>query len=435
VLKGNPSDLRPAPQALLDLIYREDLALEKGLDAYDDSPENIVSTRESLKAYPAAVAGQNGNDTTYRAACICRENGVSSEVAFDLMCEYNERCDPPWDPQELMKIVGNAYKYGQNAIGSKNPKNDFGPASEEYSEDHPKLLPMLKAMSLEEFLRLEISPREDILTPIIQTQCLVMIYAKRGAGKTHFALGIAYAIASGGSFLKWQADKPRRVLYLDGEMPANTMQDRLGIIQREAKKTPPVGYFKIINADLNLHTAMPDLSSADGRRMVEPFVDNIDVIVVDNISTLSRTGKENEAESWVPIQQWALEMRRKGKTVIFVHHAGKSGEQRGTSKREDILDLVLKLAQPKDYKPDDGARFEIHFEKARAIMGDDTKPFEAMIFNGEWTYREIENVRLQKIIALQEEGLSFKEIGEEVGVSKSTAQRLFCQYEKQKKSE
>lgn len=48
-----------------------------------------------------------------------------------------------------------------------------------------------------------------------------MIYAPRGVGKTHVALGIAYAVTSGGQFLGWQASKPRGVLYLDGEMPAN----------------------------------------------------------------------------------------------------------------------------------------------------------------------------------------------------------------------
>lgn len=124
-LVGNPDDLRPAPQELLDLIRREDLTLKKGLDSYDDSDGNIASVRSVLREHPAAVAGQGGNTTTYQAACLCKENGVSENVAFDLLREYNDRCNPPWSQQELMRLVGNAYRYGQNAAGSKNPKNDF----------------------------------------------------------------------------------------------------------------------------------------------------------------------------------------------------------------------------------------------------------------------------------------------------------------------
>lgn len=54
---------------------------------------------------------------------------------------------------------------------------------------------------------------------------------------------------------------------------------------------------------------------------------------------------------------------------MFIHHAGKSGAQRGTSKREDVLDTVVALKRPGDYVTSQGARFEVHFEKARGIFG------------------------------------------------------------------
>ena len=37
-----------------------------------------------------------------------------------------------------------------------------------------------------------------------------MIYATRGTGKTWVALSIAYAVASGGSFLNWKAEKAEK---------------------------------------------------------------------------------------------------------------------------------------------------------------------------------------------------------------------------------
>ena len=70
--------------------------------------------------------------------------------------------------------------------------------------------------------------------------------------------------------------------------------------------------------------------------MIEPFLKDVDMVVLDNIATLCRTGKENESQSWQTMQAWLLELRRRGMTVLLIHHAGKSGDQRGTSAREDI---------------------------------------------------------------------------------------------------
>jgi hypothetical protein len=65
------------------------------------------------------------------------------------------------------------------------------------------------------------------------------------------------------------------------------------------------------------------------------------------------TGRENEAESWLPVQQWALSLRRRGISVLLDHHAGRNGEQRETSKREDVLDTMLTLRHPADYLTSD----------------------------------------------------------------------------------
>jgi len=60
---------------------------------------------------------------------------------------------------------------------------------------------------------------------------------------------------------------------------------------------------------------------------------------------------QNDAESRVPVAEWALELRRQGKAVLFVAHAGKSKQQRGTSKKDDVMDVVIKLGHTQDYQP------------------------------------------------------------------------------------
>ena len=296
------------------------------------------------------------------------------------------------------------------------------------TEAMPEFSQPLRSLDIEEFLSLDIPPREMVLGPVIPAQGLVMLYSKRGVGKTHVGLSIAYAVASGSSFLRCTAPKPRRVLVLDGEMPGRVMQERLASIVNSTENEPPSpDYLKIITADLQLE-GFPDLASENGQETLEAHLEGVELVIVDNLSTLCRFGRENEAESWAPVQAWMLALRRRGISVLLVHHAGKGGNQRGTSRREDVLDVVINLRHPEDYSADEGARFEVHLEKARGIVGDDAKPFEAKmeIRDGSvfWTMRDLEDVTMSQIMALTTDGMSIREIASELGMGKSKVQRL-----------
>ncbi|MDR3404765.1 MAG: AAA family ATPase [Chthoniobacter sp.] len=280
----------------------------------------------------------------------------------------------------------------------------------------------LRALDLDELLSLELPPREFVLSPWLPSQGLALLYAFRGVGKTQVALGIAHAVASGGQFLNWNAPKPRRVLYLDGEMPLISMQQRLARIVRMAEVEPPApDYLKLVSPDLQDRSLT--LSNEEGQKRLEPLLTNVSLVIVDNISTLANLGRENESESWLPLQEWALGLRRRGVSVLFIHHAGKGGAQRGTSRREDVLDAVLVLRHPKDFDPRQGARFEIHYEKARHLVGDDTAPLCAHLTDSGWDVRALEDERDCRILSLHAEGLSQTEIAVELEVNKSTISR------------
>ena len=159
----------------------------------------------------------------------------------------------------------------------------------------PTVSPRLRAVDIGQFLARDFPPREMMLAPILPTQGLVMLYSKRGVGKTHVALGIAYAVASGGQFLRWKAERPRRVLLLDGEMPGVAMQERLASIVAGAAKEPPSpDYLQIITPDLQ-DEGFPDLAGEEGQAAVAAHLDGVELVVVDNLSTLFRYGRENES--------------------------------------------------------------------------------------------------------------------------------------------
>lgn len=256
-----------------------------------------------------------------------------------------------------------------------------------------------------------------------------MVHAWRGVGKTHFSMNIAYAVAGGGSFLCWKADKPRKVLYIDGEMPGSAIKERAAalVAATDEHAEPPEGYFRIVTPDAQ-EAPMPDLATPEGQLAIDAAMGDAELIVVDNLSCLVRSGVENEGESWLPVAAWALRMRREGRTVLFVQHEGKSGTQRGTSRREDLLDVVLQLKHPSDYAAEEGARFEVHFMKYRPPPGGAVCAIEARLSqdangNAKWTWREVAGATQDRVIELSKLDMNVTEIAAELGVHKSTVSR------------
>jgi hypothetical protein len=291
----------------------------------------------------------------------------------------------------------------------------------------------LFALSAEDLLARDIKPRQMLLEPVLPEQGLVMLYAYRGIGKTYIGLGIAAAISSGGLFLRWSAPSPRRVLYVDGELPASTLKERVAMVLAgmEGPKLES-GLFQLLTPDLQ-DRPMPDLATLEGQRLLEPLLNEVDLIVLDNLSALCRSGSENDGEDWAPVQEWTLGLRRRGKSVLLIHHAGKNKSQRGTSKREDLLDTVITLKHPSDYCASDGLRCEVHFEKTRSMLSQAAKPFEVKLEAGPdgravWTCRDLEHIKAQQAAEMFSVKMSVRDVAEELGISKSTVGRLRMQW-------
>jgi len=98
--------------------------------------------------------------------------------------------------------------------------------------------------------------------------------------------------------------------------------------------------------------------------------------------------------------------------------------QRGTSRREDVLDTVLGLRRPSDYTPDQGARFEVVFEKARGLYGDDAQAYEERDGAVVWARTEIADSDLLRVADVLRDGLSIRETAQELGISRSKVDRL-----------
>ena len=286
-------------------------------------------------------------------------------------------------------------------------------------------------MGFNDFLAIDLPPREMLLNPILPERSLAMLYAPRGVGKTLLSLSIGLAVASGAQLLRWTAPRQRRVLYVDGEMPLVSLQERLRLISAGFGAEIPNDGFRILAAD---HTEDGiSLGSEDGQNAIESLLGDVDLLILDNLSTLCTTGSESASDAWVPMQNWLIGLRRKGIAVLLVHHAGTNGRQRGTSRREDALDTVIALRRPEDYSAEQGARFDVHFEKLRnRVEGEGAVSFEAKLEsfvadarNGvRWLAHDLSPPVFNQAAELFRKGLTVREVAAVLHISKTEAGRL-----------
>lgn len=205
------------------------------------------------------------------------------------------------------------------------------------------------------------------------------------------------------------------------------MQQRLKLITRGMRTKAALILFTPDCQNLTHH--IPDIGTDQGRTEINEMIDaeDVKVVFIDNISSFVRTGNENEGDSWAPIQEWAVQLRKRGIAVVFIHHANKEGKQRGSHKKEDVMDIVIQLKRPDDYiQGTDDTRIQISYTKHRHMEAVDVKEIEATLKTAEgilkWDWTEGDSNFL-KAVELLKSKVPFREIADELGVSKTTISR------------
>jgi AAA domain len=126
-------------------------------------------------------------------------------------------------------------------------------------------------VGLQDFLALQVPPREMLLAPILPERSLAMLYAPRGMGKSLIALTMGLAVASGGSVVRWSALQPRWVLLVDGEMVLSDLQTRLNLILAGLGTKIPNDGFGVLAAD-HIERGI-NLSTGEGQHELERHLD------------------------------------------------------------------------------------------------------------------------------------------------------------------
>ena len=209
---------------------------------------------------------------------------------------------------------------------------------------------------------LHLTPRRKLLGDWFCEGDLGFIFAFRGVGKTWLALAIAQALSTGGKLGGWKALAPVKVLYVDGEMPPDLMRVRCEGLQASNANLEFLNHEILFDrTGKTLNITSREVQQAITSRCLNSHAK---VLILDNLSTLASGMKENEADSWELVNSWLLDLRRRKVAVVIVHHAGRSGQMRGTSKREDNVFWIIALDDQKGNADDKrGARFVSYFTK------------------------------------------------------------------------
>ena len=279
------------------------------------------------------------------------------------------------------------------------------------------------ALTIPELLKKAFRQRDMLLGPWLSSKTIALLYGPRGIGKSRFIHAVGLSLACAIEIIPgWRPARRVRVLLIDGELPGVELQRRFASLVA-AYGAEPGDYLRVVVAD-DLPHGLPSLTSPPGQKIVEDLLGDAELLILDNVSTLLPSADENDSAAWQPAQDFLLHLRRQGVSTCLLHHSNKTGGQRGTSRREDVVDAVLALKTPEDADESDGSRFTVVFEKHRGFHGKDALPFVAELDGVRWRRSAPEETRLAIVSRLNKAGKTVRSIAEETGIPKSTIHRL-----------
>jgi putative DNA primase/helicase len=267
-------------------------------------------------------------------------------------------------------------------------------------------------------------PRSDLLAPWLASDTRALVYGPPGIGKSFLALGIAWAVAQGsdqgGSFLGWRSPRPRRVLYLDGEMGAAEIGDRLALFGSLPDGLSIVPHDRPGGARL-------DLGEEDGIVRLMAGWNDPQLLVLDTLSALTPSARgDRDPERRDALDCFLLHLKRSRRAVLMVDHADKRGALNERARHASAADLVMALrpTAPGATWVGGNARFEIHFEKTRQHVPLFPIVAELQTQDGAAAWRWDAACRIDRLAALVRQGLSRGDVCEALGLSRSWFFRL-----------
>lgn len=263
----------------------------------------------------------------------------------------------------------------------------------------------------------------------------VLFPSERGVGKTLLGLQLAIKIANGEhEFLGEHIELNGNVLYANMELGERVMQKRLAQLGGINKESPY--QVDCLTERSSLMNLIPELD--------EYFTEKKPVlVVVDNLRTaFSDQNNEKNQDMTKAIMELNNAKDKYGFALLLVHHTkkGTSGQrtnsdlQSGAGALTDLVDAdfflrksqldstlrILKRVKSRECEEQEGAKLiRLNLETLWFEFVDEGIDEDPHIFVPEIDPKDMRD----RIISLRDKGLSLQEIGDELGMDKSTVSR------------
>jgi AAA domain len=244
----------------------------------------------------------------------------------------------------------------------------------------------------------KLGPDRDIPAPdrllgdLLTTTSRMFLVGRTGLGKTMLGMGMACGMATGRGFLHWRRTRPARVLYIDGEMPAELVKARsIDVLRRAGIPPHPDNLLIFVRDTMEEFAArypslgqFAPLNSEEGQNFVHALiraVGGVDVVIFDNVMSLVAGDQKGEVpwSETLPLVS-ALTAKRVGQ--VWLDHNGHSTDrQYGSATKAWRFDAVgLMKPLPDDQRNPREVAFILSFERparradAHRIIGRTLKP-------------------------------------------------------------
>jgi hypothetical protein len=265
----------------------------------------------------------------------------------------------------------------------------------EPGDAHEKPQKLAGFLSADHWTVRELEIPEPLLGEVITNTTRLFIGGETGAGKTNLGFGFAGGMSTGQGFLHWSSSRPCRVLYIDGEMARDLVQERLRDLKRRMGVDDLPNLFVLCREDCEEIARMfPELgelkplNTPEGQNFILQVIDmigGIDVVVFDNrMSLLDGDMKDEVPWTQTMLLVKTITARRIGQ-VWFDHTGHDTDKLYGTKTKEWQFDSVALMK--KVDRPDTDVSFSLTFTKARRRKPSnraDFKPITVALLDDEW---------------------------------------------------
>ena len=330
-----------------------------------DLPENVERARRWLRGEVPigeskcrlAVEGHGGDNVTYATAAMMLSLGISEETALELMWEeWNGRCSPPWDYDDLAAKVANGYSYNTSPPGNVTPSYHaarvalaFAPRTERLGEQG-KEIHAGRFRFTDRHGVAAIEPPSWLLPDFLPEGGYGLLVGAPGSLKTFIALDAALTVATGGLLPleegewkgSWECpEKPGPVLFAIGEgRPA--LRKRI-----EAWES----FHRGGSRSLDFVVADPVPRISEGHEGLEAFIKGAlemspkgyRLVVLDTIGRAMQGVNENAQEHASAFTALVEHIQRElGAAVLALHHVSRDREgPRGSTVFEGDADTII----------------------------------------------------------------------------------------------